>query len=250
MCGGGPGGLIGAALGIATGGFGMGLGALAGGALGGAAGAGLTGGNVFQGALGGVGIGAGVDIVGPMLGGNFAGLGGQAAAPIIEAGFPTAGPTTLPILGNPGGLSGIGSSLNLATGAYGLFQAQQLQQLAAQRAAMLDPYAAYRSGAAAQLQSLQANPSSITNTPGYQTGLEATQRTMAAQGYQGSGNMAAAVAKYGGDFYQQQLNNLAMLSGASNAYAPGQGADIALTGMVGATAETTNALQLLAKGLR
>lgn len=50
------------------------------------------------------------------------------------------------------------------------------------------------------------NPQDITGMPGYQAGLEAVQRSMAAQGYQGSGNMMAALAKYGGDFYNQYAN--------------------------------------------
>jgi hypothetical protein len=58
--------------------------------------------------------------------------------------------------------------------------------------------------------------------PGYQAGLEAVQRSMASQGFTGSGNMMAALSKYGGDFYQQQLNNLTQQAGgmpAANAIA-------------------------------
>ena len=39
-----------------------------------------------------------------------------------------------------------------------------------------------RRGYAKQLQALEADPSSITSTPGYQAGLDAIQRSMAAQG--------------------------------------------------------------------
>ena len=45
--------------------------------------------------------------------------------------------------------------------------------------------------------------------------MQAVQRSMAAQGYQGSGNMMAAMAKYGGDFYGQEVNRLASLGGAN-----------------------------------
>lgn len=49
------------------------------------------------------------------------------------------------------------------------------------------------------------DPTDVTKLPGFQTGLEAVQRSMAAQGYQGSGNMMAALARYGGDFYNQAV---------------------------------------------
>lgn len=49
------------------------------------------------------------------------------------------------------------------------------------------------------------NPNDITGMPGYQAGLEAVRRSMASQGYQGSGNMMAALQKYGGDFYNQYV---------------------------------------------
>ena len=68
---------------------------------------------------------------------------------------------------------------------------------------------------AKQLQALMANPSSVQGLPGYQAGLQAVQRSQAAQGYQGSGNMAAALAGYGGQAYQQQLANLSALQGQS-----------------------------------
>lgn len=50
------------------------------------------------------------------------------------------------------------------------------------------------------------DPSDVTKLPGYQAGLEAVRRSMASQGYQGSGNMMAALSKYGGDFYNQAVN--------------------------------------------
>lgn len=50
------------------------------------------------------------------------------------------------------------------------------------------------------------NPADVTNMPGYQAGLEAVRRSMASQGYQGSGNMMLALHKYGGDMYNQYTN--------------------------------------------
>lgn len=50
------------------------------------------------------------------------------------------------------------------------------------------------------------NPADITGIPGYQAGMEAVRRSLASQGYQGSGNMMAALQKYGGDFYDKYVN--------------------------------------------
>jgi hypothetical protein len=46
--------------------------------------------------------------------------------------------------------------------------------------------------------------------------MQAIERSLASQGYQGSGNMMNALANYGGQFYQQQLANLANLAGVNN----------------------------------
>lgn len=84
----------------------------------------------------------------------------------------------------------------------------------------LDPFAQYRGTYAERLSKLATDPSSITETATYKARLQAAERVMAAQGYTGSGNAAAAAADAGAAAYQQEFDNLAMLSGASN----GQGA--------------------------
>lgn len=129
---------------------------------------------------------------------------------------------------------GVGrGEINLATGALGLLRAQQVQRAS-------DPFGKYREQYASQLQALEANPGSITTRPGYQAGLQAVQRAGAAQGYTGSGNMAASLAGYGQNFFAQQQQLLASLGGAG---APvGQGA------AVGYTAEN-NAWQGIGNGL-
>jgi hypothetical protein len=111
----------------------------------------------------------------------------------------------------PGNLGMVGGGLNMLSGLYGLNAAQQMQAMAGRA----DPFSTYRPGYAAQLSQLTADPSRITSMPGYRAGLQAVQRSMAAQGYQGSGNMMAAMAKYGGDFYGQEVNRLASLGGAN-----------------------------------
>jgi len=66
-----------------------------------------------------------------------------------------------------------------------------------------------------QLKSLLTDPSSITSMPDYEAGMQAVERSMAAQGYQGSGNMMAAMQKYGGQFYNQALTRLSQLAGTN-----------------------------------
>lgn len=142
--------------------------------------------------------------------------------------------------GTAGGASGLGtlsSLLSLGSGAYGLSNAIQMQQLAKQAGASTQ----YAPQYAAQLAALEANPSSITSTPGYQSGLEAVERSMAAQGYQGSGNMAAALQQYGGNFFNQQVQQLQSLANPS-------GAGTALSGAAASNTAASSALAALGYG--
>ena len=83
--------------------------------------------------------------------------------------------------------------------------------------AAYDPYAQYRPAAAQQLNALMKDPSSAVNSGYGLAEQQAASRTMAAQGYTGSGNALVAAAQAGGNAYQQQFNNLSMLSGAGQA---------------------------------
>ncbi len=233
-------------------GLSAGLGGAAGGALGSLAqGGGLqgavTGG--LAGYLGGSALGAGMGALG----------GGQAAAPIVAgtwtmpyvAGTAGTAAGAAPSLGGSignlfGALGGSSSLLGTAGGLYGMYQSQQLGQLAKRLAAQQNPFDPYRAQYAQQLNALMANPSLVTQQPGYEAGLEAVQRSMAAQGYTGSGNMMTELAKYGGQAYQQALGNLSTLSGASAA--PGAGASTAMMGGVGSTEALLSSLGLLAGG--
>jgi len=98
-------------------------------------------------------------------------------------------------------------------------------QQGANSPAYYDPYAPYRANAAQQLQHLMENPSDVESTPTYAAMLQAADRQAAAQGYEGSGNALVAAAQAGGQAYQQQFNNLAMLSGAMQS--PAQAAGLA-----------------------
>lgn len=131
--------------------------------------------------------------------------------------------------GLPAGISNnIGSAFNIGSGIYGLMQGNDLKKRAQLLAQQADPFGQYRSGYAQQLQSLMANPSSITQIPGYQAGLQAVERRGAAQGWNGSGNMMDALANYGGNFYNQQIQNLMGLSGSN--FNPASAASIGLQG--------------------
>lgn len=114
-------------------------------------------------------------------------------------------------LGNFGGPQGWGipAGRTLA-GLYGLIESERLKKMM-------------------QLP----DPSVVPNMPGYQAGLEAVRRTMASQGYQGSGNMMLALQKYGGDMYNQYVGQR-MASGQ---------------GQAGATSGGLSSLALLSNGL-
>jgi len=200
--------------------------------------------------LGGAGV-PGTGITAANLGGSSLGLGGSIGAGSdigalgatdysLAGGLPQAG-TGLGIQGAPsftsqlsslggagganyslvgGGGGGVGGGgggfpntpagnyLKTGLGGLQLLGGLQSYQAGQQRLGQQQQYAK-------QLQALMANPSSVQGLPGYQAGLQAVQRSQAAQGYQGSGNMAAALAGYGGQAYQRQIANLATLQGES-----------------------------------
>jgi hypothetical protein len=78
------------------------------------------------------------------------------------------------------------------------------------------------------LQQLIANPSSVTQLPGYASqmkqGTAAVASQMGSSGFAGSGNEAAALETFGqglaSSFYGQQANLLASLSGVTAASSP------------------------------
>lgn len=134
-------------------------------------------------------------------------------------------------LGASAGAMPWGSASNLLTmgsGIYGLMQAEELKRKAAAMSSSADPFGPYRGYYGAEMQKLQADPSRMTSLPGYEAGLEAVQRSMAAQGYTGSGNMMAALQKYGGDFYNQTMNQYATYAGAG--FNPAAAGQLSLTG--------------------
>jgi hypothetical protein len=247
------GSLIPAALGFAVGGpLGASLGlegtaaSVAGGALAGGLGSAALGGNFVSGALGGglggyggtlgsfgalgAAPGAAVDPLGAYLTGGgvdgsvVSGAGGYGGAisgvpetAALSGSFPDMMRQRMAQLGfltggggTGAGLTGGGLSGGLRQGLGALQLAGGLQQYQAQSERQ-----AQQQGYARQMQQLMANPSSVESLPGYQAGLRAVERRGRAEGFGGSGSMAAALAGYGGQQYQQQLSNLAALQGSS-----------------------------------
>lgn len=98
-------------------------------------------------------------------------------------------------------------------------QQKDAQNFAREQMEGLDPFAEYRPEAAARLNALSKDPSSIKDSATYKARLQAAERTMAAQGYTGSGNALVAAADAGASAYQQEFDNLAMMSGATQGQA-------------------------------
>ena len=94
-------------------------------------------------------------------------------------------------------------------------QQRESQDFAREQMENMDPFAEHRGLYATRLNELASDPSKITETAGYKARLQAAERTMAAQGYTGSGNALVAAADAGGTAYQQEMENLMALSGAT-----------------------------------
>jgi hypothetical protein len=142
-----------------------------------------------------------------------------------------AGSTSMPSVANlvkyaTSGSQIIGGLGKMFGGTQALQQGRQVQP------AQADPFSAYRPQYAAQLQSLMANPNSVTQTPGYQfnlaQGLQGLQAQQAAQGRLVSGGALLQGQQFGQNLaqqsYQDQLKTLMSLSGASQSPAAGAAA--------------------------
>lgn len=138
---------------------------------------------------------------GGLMGGAKATQVGQFNGTIGNAG--SAGLTAA--AGKSAAMGPLSSMMSIGSGIYGLTNAMQMQQLAKQ---MGGAGTQYSQQYADQLNALMKNPSTITSMPGYQAGMEGVERSMAAQGYQGSGNMAAALQQYSGNFFNNQVSQL------------------------------------------
>lgn len=123
-------------------------------------------------------------------------------------------------------------------------------------AAAADPFASQRAQYQPMLQQLIANPSSVTNTPGYQfnlqQGLGGIQASQASMGLGSSGNTDAARETFASGLasntYQQQFNNLSLLSGATSGNT-GAASQAVTTGNNNVTAGISSIAGAAGKGL-
>lgn len=111
------------------------------------------------------------------------------------------------------------SIVGAAIGAYGNMSAADKAAKAGKRA---DPFGKYRRFYGDELKNMWQNPGSILENPAFRAsmdfGLHGVARTMASQGFLGSGNEAAALMDYGQTHALSWLDNqqkfLAELAGA------------------------------------
>ena len=226
--------------------------------------------------MGSLGEGAAWDSLSSLIGGDgwdyapgaLSGFGADTGAPVVDLdrlmadwGRPDMGSTFANWLDNPmaalrklRGMSPLAKSggplqsgWNILSGLYGLNQSRQLADLASKASERADPFGPYRAGYAQQLAALSANPSLITKQPGYAAGLEAVRRSLAAQGYQGSGNMMAALSQYGQKFLGDEQNRLATLAGAG--FNPASAGQLNLEGNISAAQLLGSSLNRLGGGL-
>lgn len=133
-------------------------------------------------------------------------------------------------IGGVGGiLSGLGGAASnfLSSGGpgilAGMYSLQQANDIANRAAAAADPFASQRGQYQTMLSQLMTNPSSFNLSPAAQAqmrlGTENLQRSAAAQGFLGSGNILASLQQYGQDVaskdYWNYITNLSTLSGAA-----------------------------------
>lgn len=198
--------------------------------------------NALEGQLGAGGTGmdqAGIDSLfsqGGDASGVASGLGGAAGA------TPGLGGMATPLTQLLGGILG----LNSAQKGAGISN-DILQKLLNPP----DPLASSRAGYASQLQNMMNNPQgTVATNPSYQAGMDAVSRSMAANGYLGSGNMMNAMEQYGGNLWNQQAQFLSSLAGYQFAPPQMQGGAAVGAGQLAGQAQATNnnAIMSLVKG--
>jgi len=142
------------------------------------------------------------------------------------------------------GLGLASAGMSLYSGFQGLQAAEELKKRAQamQTTDAMDPY---RAGYAAQLQALMSNPDSIKDSPGYKAGLTALQRSMAAQGFTGSGNAQVKIADYGSSFFDREVARLQSLASGG-----GQNAGTALQAQLQAAQLQGQGLASMGYGVR
>lgn len=118
----------------------------------------------------------------------------------------------------------------------------ELRKIAAEMIAAADPFRGQRAQYQKQLSDLYKDPSSITESASYkfrlQQGQQSLERSMAAKGLLGSGNLALELQRYGQEMasteFDKEVARLGMLSGASPG-SPAAGAQLG-AGLLGQAA--------------
>lgn len=207
----------------------------------GGAGAGAAGGTTFDAAAAGS---SGQDLFMSTYGGN-AGL--SAGGPEVSSGLTSGITSSTGSLGPTSSGSSsmsfqnflrLGANMSSLTKSVGNFLSGGGTTNAKAGAAAADPFASQRGQYQSQLSGLMANPSNVTQTPGYQfnydQGLQALQRQEAASGNLNSGTADIAAVQYGQNYAMNTFNQyeqmLAQLSGA-NTGSPGTAGQLLTGGM-------------------
>lgn len=140
-----------------------------------------------------------------------------------------------------------GNLYTMGTSALGMLGAGALNNAAIQAGSRADPFGPQRKLYADRMARLMENPDAIVNEPGFQAGQRAIERSMASQGYTGSGNMAAAMQKYGGDFFDKAMSMYGGLAGAQ--FNPANAAQLRLQGQMGALSLAGQSLNRMGYGV-
>lgn len=183
-----------------------------------------------------------------MAAGSLAGDSGAVGAAAAQG----AGSTSS-FFGNMGPLDwmrGVSGGMNILNSFRGLSGAKNIAQIGQDQSNAMNPFGPERSGYATDLRNLMNDPSSITKRPGFDAGRLALDRGLAGQGYNPAtakipGNYMSAMSKYGGDFYNQEVQRLMQMSGAN--FAP-TGGNLALQGAIGANDARGNAYASMGYG--
>lgn len=145
----------------------------------------------------------------------------------------------------------IGLIAPVGQAALDLYQSGKREDVANTSAGLADPFASQRGQYQTQLSNLMKDPSLINNDPSYQfrlkSGQDALERSNAAKGYLGSGNMLIDLQQYGqraaSDEYNNQIKRLSELAGAQ--FGPGTAGTNYQTGMNGSLAQQYQGLSAL-----
>jgi hypothetical protein len=122
-------------------------------------------------------------------------------------------------LGTMGNMATLGAGLKLVGGLYGLYKSSQNPNTSNTPSPAVttasNANATASATAATQLTTALNDPSSYYDSASYQAGLQALERTDAAQGYAGSGKMLADLQNYGQTSYQSYITNLSQIANMS-----------------------------------